>query len=137
MDNIRSLKKGQQYTLCGFTLGGRPYFTRFRLVKMRCDSADYADTYTLTVKAGICRFTLIRLEPEKQFIIWEGYHTPNINLVVNKKTRDYDSGPIETCATWPLWDPRYLERARNSVLDKPLVVHINKPVHDHGVLFQQ
>lgn len=136
MEKIRQLKIGESYTLAGFTLGGKPYFQRFRLVKLTYRPSEYADSYMLTTAIGMTNARrLIKLEPEKQFVIWQGYHTPDISLVYDRKIKDFDGGAVAVGIAWKVFDPRYMIRAKASVKREPVCENIKEVKHDHGALF--
>jgi len=57
----------------------------------------------------------------RKIIVWPGIVYPEVNRVISVVIRDSDQGHARTVVTWPAYDPRYFQRAIDSVIEDPLI----------------
>lgn len=129
---MRSLRVGQKYTIVGFTYTGLPYDAQMILRDIKCKDYEHgADSYELLykkidTKALIC----MKIAVNKQFIIWDGIVYPNAQPSAISYP-DPENPHAVIHKRWRPNDPRYMHRALNSVVQKPLVENVRPlPIDD-------
>ncbi len=126
-DNVRQLKVGEKYTYAGFTYAGLPYQFSCRLRSFQLDNGD-SDKYLLIGKKLKSGATMrVSLSRDKQFIIWEGDHNPDMQLQAVTYIEDAKAGHVAKLKCWGKFDSRYLRRAKLSVAQPPLIENV-KPI---------
>ena len=111
-EDLKKLLPGKKYTLVGLNEFGFPYFVHvtFQTVKFE-PYAQYQDAATIVYKKKSGRKLLAkRVYGDKQIIAFRGWIKPDTSLFVGGKT------------SLPCFDERYLEIARESVVDAPVAL---------------
>lgn len=127
--NIRSLIIDHKYTLVTFNFKGYPYQEHIYAFKLSCDSHDrYSEAYYLRYKRrkSVGKGGAIWLHEGKQFIIWEGWVNPDVQMAVASFYKDNNSGHVKLLKCYKPYNARYLQRAKLSIAQKPIVENINK-----------
>ena len=114
---LGQLVVGKQYTIVSFSEFGFPYAYRFKLVKIWF--APYAQhnkaCWMHILPVGKRKAREITLYDIKQFIIWEGYVYPRIDMYVAQSVNDYGTGAVVTRKSLTCFDPEYMRIALYSV----------------------
>lgn len=116
--NLESLLvKGKQYTIIYFDKKGWPQLKTFY----------YSGKYPLFIKEG------------DQFVCWHGKKCVDTSIEVCKRILNEIKGqrkPVTAYYQWPYFSPRYLQRAKMSVFQKPLAEFL-KPIEEENLTIYQ
>lgn len=128
LDKINDIQIGNTYTIAMFNGFGSPYHLHVIIKKIIVEPfKEYAITYLISYTKVDTGFNAkIRINPNTQFIIWEGIVTPNTDVAACIYMKDSSQGHVKVLKKWRDYDPRYLIRAKLSVKEHPLIENIHK-----------
>lgn len=129
LEKLTELRPGNRYTIVGMGEFGFPY--QFRMVLEKIVVGPYAQY----PRAFILRFRpqrkklsrLVMFYDTKPIIVWEGWLYPDTQMFPFRGTKDYDSGSVEVRRSFPCFDSRYMQIARDSVKQSPVVEVYDPP----------
>jgi hypothetical protein len=121
-------KLGKKYTLLTFNDKG--------FLEQRCfvlenisykKSAGLPNPCMLIIKGNVSEIKwnkFIQLWEGKQFVLWEGYHKVNTDIVVQRSTINVGTGKTIGEKRWATYDGRYLVRAQEGIRVEPVAEYI-------------
>ena len=120
---VQILKQGEKYTVVGFTDFGYPYSIQFRLIKAEVESyAQYDESLNLIFRKKNARKhnSCLVFLPKQEFIIWEGWVNPDVDMW--KGNKEIKEDMIIREALFP-FDHQYLKNAIESVDKDPIIIY--------------
>jgi hypothetical protein len=122
-DILVELQKHSKYTLVIFNYRGWPqdYRCFVRQIHWR-----HPDRLIITIKTDKGVTMDIVFTNDKQFIIWNDFIHPNCEIIVSTYLKNGPGGATKMGRTWAKFDPRYLHRAKDSVVEMPVAWNINR-----------
>lgn len=133
LHNLDILKRGKPYTIVVFKRNGYPTALKIQFNKL----VDISDTIIMLryhPYNRVCVGGSITVTLNTQFIIWEGYLEPMVDIAVATFHKDDGSSGVKMMKKYSPFNGRYMQRALLSIKTKPIIQNVH-PVKVSDRLF--
>lgn len=129
MDTMQALLElviNEKYTIVYFDRVGYPKSVKFYLKGVGQHRVGKKTAVRLVIKPSGGPVRDVLIDPNNQFIVFNSWHTPDCDIVVKFYQKDSGHGIFKMAQTWAKFDPRYMNKARDSEPGAVLIWNIKE-----------
>lgn len=125
MVGVDQLKIGNKYTIVKFNQDGMPCKIHCRITKIIPSVSGTRIDY----RTNNFNFGHVNLCKSYDVIIWNDFIEPDVDIGAHESIKDNTDGRVKVLWRWCRFSPRYMERAKASIEQHPVVINY-KPKND-------